>query len=58
VDAAQAETQLAFIGVFMPREEVRAACFVDGRNRSCTSQLLALQALKTSWWVVKRTGFV
>ena len=31
VDAAQAETQLAFIGVFMPREEVRAAYFVDWR---------------------------
>jgi len=32
--------------------------FADGRNRSCTSQLLALQALKTSWWVVKRMGLL
>jgi hypothetical protein len=30
-DTAQAETQLAFIGVFMPREEVRAAYLVDWR---------------------------
>jgi len=32
--------------------------FANGRNRSCTPQLLALQALKTSWWVVKRMGFL